>query len=98
MLTPMETVRNFYAAIATADSEKMISLMAPDVEWISAVIAMQAWESFSPAPSEISSMVRPSFHWTVHMRSCGDAQARRPAIRARVGRRERKDRASPPAY
>jgi uncharacterized protein len=37
MATPVETVRDFYAAIAAGDTEKMIALMAPDIEWISVV-------------------------------------------------------------
>ena len=37
MTTPVDTVRDFYAAIATGDTERMISLMAPDIEWISVV-------------------------------------------------------------
>lgn len=37
MATPVDTVRNFYAAIAAGDPEKMIGFMAPDIEWISVV-------------------------------------------------------------
>ena len=37
MSTPVETVRDFYAAIAAGDSGKMIGLMASDIEWISVV-------------------------------------------------------------
>ena len=35
--TPVDTVRDFYAAIAAGDTQRMISLMAPDIEWISVV-------------------------------------------------------------
>ncbi len=37
MRTPVDTVRDFYAAIAAGDTGKMIALMAPDIEWISVV-------------------------------------------------------------
>jgi hypothetical protein len=37
MTTPVATVRDFYAAIAAGDTEKMVGLMAPDIEWISVV-------------------------------------------------------------
>jgi len=37
MTTPVDTVRDFYAAIAAGDTGKMVGLMAPDVEWISVV-------------------------------------------------------------
>lgn len=37
MTTPVETVRDFYAAIAAGDSGKMVGLMASDIEWISVV-------------------------------------------------------------
>jgi hypothetical protein len=37
MTTPVDTVRDFYAAIAAGDTGKMVSLMAPDIEWISVV-------------------------------------------------------------
>jgi uncharacterized protein len=37
MTTPVDTVRDFYAAIAAGDTGKMIALMAPDIEWISVV-------------------------------------------------------------
>jgi ketosteroid isomerase-like protein len=37
MMTPIETVRNFYAAIAAGDTGRMIQLMATDIEWISVV-------------------------------------------------------------
>ena len=37
MTTPVDTVREFYAAIAAGDSEKMVSMMASDIEWISVV-------------------------------------------------------------
>lgn len=37
MTTPVDTVRNFYAAIAASDTGKMVVLMAPDIEWISVV-------------------------------------------------------------
>jgi ketosteroid isomerase-like protein len=37
MTTPVETVRDFYAAIAAGDTERMVALMAPDIEWISVV-------------------------------------------------------------
>ncbi len=37
MLTAIDTVRDFYAAIAAGDNGKMVSLMAPDIEWISVV-------------------------------------------------------------
>ncbi len=37
MMTPVDTVRNFYAAIAAGDTGKMVSLMTPDIEWISVV-------------------------------------------------------------
>ena len=37
MKTPVETVRDFYAAIAAGDTERMVALMAPDIEWISVV-------------------------------------------------------------
>ena len=37
MMTPVETVQDFYAAIAAGDTERMIQLMAPDIEWISVV-------------------------------------------------------------
>ena len=37
MTTPVDTVRDFYAAIAAGDSGKMVGLMAPDIEWISVV-------------------------------------------------------------
>jgi ketosteroid isomerase-like protein len=37
MRTPVDTVRDFYAAIALGDTGKMIGLMAPDIEWISVV-------------------------------------------------------------
>ena len=38
MTTPVATVRDFYAAIAAGDTEKMVGLMAQvcdDIEWIS---------------------------------------------------------------
>lgn len=35
--TPLETVRDFYAAVAAGDIETMVALMAPDIEWISGV-------------------------------------------------------------
>jgi len=34
MRTPVDTARDFYAAIAAGDTGKMIALMAPDIEWI----------------------------------------------------------------
>ena len=34
MITPVDTVRDFYAAIAAGDTGKMFGLMAPDIEWI----------------------------------------------------------------
>ena len=37
MTTPVDTVRNFYAAMAAGDAGKMVGLMAPDIEWISVV-------------------------------------------------------------
>ena len=37
MTTPVDTVRDFYAAIAAGDTAKMVDLMAPDIEWISVV-------------------------------------------------------------
>lgn len=37
MATSVDTVRTFYAAIAAGDTEKMVGLMAPDIEWISVV-------------------------------------------------------------
>ena len=37
MTTPVDTVRDFYAAIAAGDTGKMSALMAPDIEWISVV-------------------------------------------------------------
>ena len=37
MTTPVETVHNFYAAIAAGDTERMVALMSPDIEWISVV-------------------------------------------------------------
>ena len=37
MMTPVDTVRNSYAAIAAGDTGKMVSLMTPDIEWISLV-------------------------------------------------------------
>jgi len=37
MTTPVDTVRDFYAAIAAGDTRKMVGLMAPDIEWISVV-------------------------------------------------------------
>ena len=37
MTTPVDTVREFYAAIAAGDTGKMVGLMAPDIEWISVV-------------------------------------------------------------
>ena len=37
MTTPVQTVRDFYAAIAAGDTERMVALMAPDIEWISVV-------------------------------------------------------------
>ena len=37
MIQPVEIVREFYAAIAAGDTEKMVGLMSPDIEWISVV-------------------------------------------------------------
>ncbi|MFZ2062832.1 MAG: nuclear transport factor 2 family protein [Candidatus Binatus sp.] len=37
MMTPVDTVRNSYAAIAAGDTGKMVSLMTPEIEWISVV-------------------------------------------------------------
>ncbi len=37
MTTPLETVRAFYSAITAGDSDRMIQLMSPDIEWISVV-------------------------------------------------------------
>ncbi len=37
MTTPVETVREFYSAIAAGDTGKMVELMTPDIEWISVV-------------------------------------------------------------
>jgi ketosteroid isomerase-like protein len=37
MRTPVDTVRDFYAAIAAGDTGKMVALMTPDIEWISVV-------------------------------------------------------------
>jgi hypothetical protein len=37
MTTPVDTVRDFYAAIAAGDAGKMVGLMPPDIEWISVV-------------------------------------------------------------
>ena len=37
MTKPIETVRDFYAAIAAGDTKRMVALMASDVEWISVV-------------------------------------------------------------
>ena len=37
MTTPVETVQDFYAAITAGDTERMVALMAPDIEWISVV-------------------------------------------------------------
>ena len=37
MTTPVATVRDFYAAIAAGDTEKMVGLMTSDIEWISVV-------------------------------------------------------------
>jgi hypothetical protein len=37
LTTPIETVRNFYSAIAAGDTGKMVELMTPDIEWISVV-------------------------------------------------------------
>ena len=39
MTTPVDTVRDFYAAIAAGDTGKMVDLMAPDIEWISVLIS-----------------------------------------------------------
>jgi ketosteroid isomerase-like protein len=33
----VDTVRDFYTAITAGDTEKMIALMAPNIEWISVV-------------------------------------------------------------
>jgi len=35
--TPVDIVRDFYAAIAAGDAGKMVGLMALDIEWISVV-------------------------------------------------------------
>lgn len=37
MATPVDTVRDFYFAIAAGDTGRMVDLMAPDIEWISVV-------------------------------------------------------------
>ena len=38
MTTPVETVQDFYAAIAAGEtSTRMVALMAPDIGWISVV-------------------------------------------------------------
>lgn len=37
MAQPVDTVREFYAAIAASDTQKMIGLMSSDIEWISVV-------------------------------------------------------------
>lgn len=37
MTTPIETVQDFYAAIESSDTERMVALMAPGIEWISVV-------------------------------------------------------------
>lgn len=37
MTTPVDTVSDFYAAIAAADTGKMVGLVASDIEWISIV-------------------------------------------------------------
>ena len=37
LANPVDTVRNFYAAIAAGDTGKMTALMATDIEWISVV-------------------------------------------------------------
>ena len=37
MTTPVETVQDFYAAIAAGHTERMVALMSPDIEWISVV-------------------------------------------------------------
>lgn len=37
MARPVDTVRDFYAAIAAGDTETMVGLMAADIEWISVV-------------------------------------------------------------
>ena len=37
MTTPVETVQDFYAAIAAGDTERMVALISPDIEWISVV-------------------------------------------------------------
>lgn len=37
MTKPVDTVRDFYAAIAAGDIERMVELMAFDIEWISVV-------------------------------------------------------------
>ena len=37
MTTPVDTVRDFYAAITAGDIVKMVDLMAPDIESISVV-------------------------------------------------------------
>ena len=40
MKAPVDTVRDFYAAIAAGDTGKMVSLMTPDIEWISVLISI----------------------------------------------------------
>jgi ketosteroid isomerase-like protein len=37
MTTPVETVQNFYASITSGETERMVVLMAPEIEWISVV-------------------------------------------------------------
>ena len=37
MTTPVDTVREFYAAIPAGDADKMVALMDPNIKWISVV-------------------------------------------------------------
>jgi hypothetical protein len=37
MTTPVDTVRDFYQAIAVGDTGKMVGLMAPGIGWTSVV-------------------------------------------------------------
>jgi len=55
MTAPIDTVREFYAAIADGDSGKMVSLMAPDIEWISVV----DFNVHDGGPAEVMEKVSP---------------------------------------
>lgn len=37
MTTPVDTVREFYSAIAAGDTGKMVGLMTRDIEWVSVI-------------------------------------------------------------